>query len=219
MQQLSNEALLAKANAIHEKYIAKYPSKYNNFQPYSYNEERYGKPVPVENRLEQIDRIVKCNSWFGVATVWNIAAIHQRIQRMLAYKQYTFASHHAGYNSADSLDVRTSQILQGSIHSNKVGDPAHVGLSDDSAHITVCDTYGVWGIHTSTQSYDHKGYRNPYLVFDYDRSGEQLKIVHLNGYDEILVWRISVEDPDALRDRLADERESSAYRVPVLGHA
>ena len=125
---------------------------------------------------------------------------------MLAGKQYTFISWNGGYNPVDAINVHTSQYLDHGRESKGPGTKENVTY-DYSAEfkqgsITVCDSYGVWGINSSTDSWDTEGYKNPYLVFDHTRTGEQLKIVQLNGYGEILVWKICVEDTESLSDLL-----------------
>ena len=174
----------------------------------AYSAELWGAPVPEDRRPEEIDRINTASSWHGVLTLWNAEAICERIRRMLAGKQYTFAAYNAGFNPCDSLDVRTSQVLEGSVSRKPAGDPSHIHYKNEGGivTITVCDSYGVWGLSSCTLSYDRKDYRNEYLVFDHDRSGDQLKIVKKNGCGDILVWRISVEDPKALADKLEDAK-------------
>lgn len=161
----------------------------------SYDEARFGIPFPIEHRDEQIRRIKKHGSWFGTMTIWNAKAIHRRLQRMLAGKRYTFASVNTHFHPEDSLTVRTGQRLGGSISNMPEGDYSHCSLTidDSSAHIIVCDTYGIWGIQTYTQSGDTKDFLNPYLVFEHCRSGEQLKIVRRAGAGHVLTWKICVE--------------------------
>lgn len=149
-----------------------------------------------EWRDRQIDWINSERDWFGVMTLWNAEAIAKRLQRMLAGKKYTWVAVNSYFSESSPPEVRTGQYLRGSNSSKGPGTAENVSLSMSSehhAHIGVCDSYGFWGLSSTTDDNDSENYRQPYLVFECRRGNPMVSIVHQAPAGHLLRWVIAVE--------------------------
>ena len=129
--------------------------------------------------------------WFGYLTTANYQAVAERIRRMLAGKRYTWVDADAmgGYRPR----VRTRQEMESVTAKLLTGE----NLTRPYAHITVSDTYGVWGIDSgeASQSEAHAAEpkRRTYLHFTRDRYGERLEIEHYAISGNHLWWVVAAE--------------------------
>ena len=155
-------------------------------------------PTDEQIREAQLARLNNdSREWYGVMTVWNAEAIAKRLQRLLAHKRYTFVAVNNGLDDASVPDVRASQQLNGHKASKGPGTPENISfsmLSENHAHIVVCDTYGVWGISsTSEDPWNHDDYKSPYVHFSLCY-GNKFSVVHRAPAGHILRWVVAVEE-------------------------
>lgn len=90
------------------------------------------------------ERLKSDRDWYGYLTLENAEAVADRIRSMIGDGQpYTWvaANEYFGYKP----EVRTSQVA------SKVEFNQDLRLSDGTpwAHLTVVDTYGIWGLHAT----------------------------------------------------------------------
>jgi hypothetical protein len=150
---------------------------------------------PVEFEAERIvPAIARDRNWFGYLTTGNAQAVSDRIERMISGKKYTWVAtcHWPGQLIPHRPEVRVGQ------ETRKVDLTS--GPLDDGrvmAHITVSDSYGVWGI-SSVHATQHEARqadanRRTYLHFERDRWGDRLEIEHYSASGNHLWWVIAVE--------------------------
>lgn len=154
-----------------------------------------------EQRLRDI---VEANHWFGMLSIENAPAVHERLKKMLDGRRYTFVAYNTDFGHM-SADVRTGQRLDPS--GTRDGQALTLStepLSDGTpwAHIFAHDTYGVWGIDTThpteAEAHDdrwHAKKTGTYLVFDGfgDQGSAKVTIEQYNGYGQKLRWIIATE--------------------------
>lgn len=90
--------------------------------------------------LSNLDR-----DWSCYLTVENAEHVAEHLRLVLGGAEYVWAEFNAGLPGL-GLRIDTGRRLTPANN-----DPSGVSchLEDDRAHITVCDTYGVWGLHSS----------------------------------------------------------------------
>lgn len=136
---------------------------------------------------------------FGMLTIGNIEQVAKKIKKKLKGQKYTFVAVNAYFSHPDPLDeqgfllstnapeVRTSQELTGdvSIWFDKENDPPRY------AGFNFNDTYGVWGLSTSTNNpnYDYE-FKNPYFVIEY----KTIRFYHRAPAGHFLAWVIAIEE-------------------------
>lgn len=157
-------------------------------------------------------RLKSGRDWYGYLTLENFDAVTERIREMLTGHRYTWVSCHEGLRDFFP-EVRTGQRLSQDLVVNR--EPLEDGT--DWAHLTVADTYGVWGLSTTVPdqatarerrqaAWDgadegkrasgkwEAGLSMTYLHFKHGRHDEgRIEIEHRNGYGDRLYWVISVE--------------------------
>ena len=139
----------------------------------------------------------KDREWFGYLTTANYQAVTERIDRMLRGKKYTWVASLSPALAGKKAyhhrpEVRTGQRFESIKGKLLTGDHAPIG------HITVSDSYGVWGIDSTfaSQADAHAGKpeRRTYLHFQRDRWGDRLEIEHYAISGNHLWWVVSVEN-------------------------
>lgn len=138
--------------------------------------------------------------WYGMLTIDNINEVVGQIKEVIDGKKYTFVAVNMYGNEQDpgrlvsQIDVRTSQEAR---HDKAKNGETFIVWFDEAnnppqfAGFNVCDTYGVWGLSTRTNSanYDYE-FKNPYLSIDRNK----VSISHRAPAGRILYWVIAVED-------------------------
>jgi hypothetical protein len=82
--------------------------------------------------------------WFGHLTLENFDAVAERITAMLTGARFTWVACNSGLGDYFP-EVRTGQRMEKlTVHDRKTYEDGST-----HAHLTVCDTYGVWGLSTS----------------------------------------------------------------------
>jgi hypothetical protein len=154
-------------------------------------------------------------TWYGYLADENVQHIADRIRNLLAGRRYTFASINASHAHFTGPEVRTSQELRPEHTDSKTtptvyrfGEPMTFSPGRwKSCGITVADTYGAWGIHSShaTQAdayadRDAEKKTWTYVTIEGGRTPEDvsrkgIQIQQFNGPGEILHWTITPEQP------------------------
>lgn len=81
--------------------------------------------------------------WFGHLTLENFDAVAERISSMLEGRRYTWVACNSGLGDYFP-EVRTGQQMDTlTVHERTTYEDGST-----HAHLTVCDTYGVWGLST-----------------------------------------------------------------------
>lgn len=124
-------------------------------------------------------------------TIWigNIEEAAKRIQEMLTDKEYVFTAHNQSHIHT-APRVRPNQKLKNGMVD---GSNMIVSIEDGMGHVSFSDTYGSWGFSTSQ---DKPGYDDTYrapFVFISEQEGK-IEIFQLNGFRDILVWVIQVQE-------------------------
>ena len=137
--------------------------------------------------------------WFGYLTTANYQAVTERIRRLIAGKRYTWVASLSPALAGEGAYHHRPEVRTG-MEAEKITcdlSPATGDLTRPRAHITVCDTYGVWGIDSSlaSQSEAHAAdpRRRTYLHFKADRYGSVLEIEHYAISGNHLWWVVAVE--------------------------
>ncbi len=137
----------------------------------------------VLSRIRDYDR-----RWFGVMTTWNAEEIANRLRVLLSGKLFTFVTVNGNMNETLPPEVRTSQTMTSVQFSM---------LAPDHAHVVVNDSYGVWGLSSTTEDCFNVGdYKNPYFIFERD----SVAIVHRSMAGGLLRWVATVEYPERLTE-------------------
>lgn len=141
-------------------------------------------------------RLASGRHWFGYLTLENAEAVAGRIRTMLDGKQYTWVACNemGGYRP----EVRTGMRLREGVKLS--GSTLESGRK--MAHITVCDTYGVWGLDTTVanqreahETEDRK--RLTYLNIEEHRWGDRIEIEFYSISGNHIWWVATVEpEPD-----------------------
>lgn len=137
--------------------------------------------------------------WFGYLTTANYQAVTERIRRLIAGKRYTWVASLSPALAGEGAYHHWPEVRTG-MEADKITSslsPATGDLTRPRAHITVCDTYGVWGIDSTHASQsaarDDDPKRRTYLHFKADRYGRVLEIEHYAISGNHLWWVIAVE--------------------------
>lgn len=138
---------------------------------------------------ENLQRLTDGRDWYGVLTLENLDAVADRIRSMIGDGQpYSWTDVNEGLGWRPYL--RTSQVAE------KI-DVTRSDLDDGRTlgHITVCDTYGVWGIDTLFADQEAaRGKKERDLTFvSFERRG-QLRITHYAPAGWLMYWLIAPED-------------------------
>jgi hypothetical protein len=129
--------------------------------------------------------------WSGYLTLDNFEAVADRLRKLLDGHPYTWVACNEGFGYRP--EVRPGLLME------KV---AATLLAPDHGHITVADTYGVWGLsaHWPTRadayaagSYDEAIKRGAHVAFKSDRYGEQFSAEHFAPTGSRLYWTVAVE--------------------------
>jgi len=134
-------------------------------------------------------------NWSGFLTLANYEAVANRLRAMLTGRSYTWVACNEGLGNYRP-EVRAGMRVE------KVTAEL---LSADHGHITVLDTYGVWGLTAvwadqaaarATGTFDQTVRRGPFVEFERGHYGEVFRAEHyaLAGYR--LCWAVAVE-PEA----------------------
>lgn len=165
------------------------------------------RPTPEEIRASRERR----SSWFGYLAGDNIEHVRDRIERILTGRRYTFVSFNTALPNSRP-EVRTSLTL--SPRSAKDGVPVVLHRRDPNEKystdgITIVDTYGVGGMHTSLatereahevltrhhENEENQEYKNLTYVsivggnFNHGPTDPgRIEITFHNGYGEMIHW-------------------------------
>lgn len=139
----------------------------------------------LERRLS---RLRDGRDWYGYLTLENGEAVAERLHSMIGGGQrYTWVAANELFGYLP--EVRTSQIAEAVRYSTSdLEDGRHM------AHITIPDSYGVWGLDTTAP--DEDAARNGdthdqvYVSFSY----RKLEISHYAPAGHRLYWVIALED-------------------------
>ncbi|SRR5258706_8789230 len=121
---------------------------------------------------------------YGTVTISNIEEFANKALALLFGKNYTFVSVYE-YKRFEP-ETRTGNHL---VNGNN-GSPLSTYKENEYAGFNFCDTYGVWGLSTSTndESYDPTFLR-PYMVV----TRNQITISQRTDANKIAHWQITVE--------------------------
>lgn len=139
-------------------------------------------------------RLKSGRDWYGYLTLDNFDAVVERIREMLTGHRYTWVSCHEGMRDFFP-EVRTGQRLSQDLVVNR----ERLEDGRDWAHLTVGDTYGVWGLSTTVpdqatacqRGEDKSMTRLHFKHGRYDQG--RIEIEHHNAYGDRLYWVVSVE--------------------------
>lgn len=143
------------------------------------------------------ERLTQGWDWSGYLTIENGEAVTERIRSLIGGGQrYTFVAVNDLFG--DRPEVRTSQTAKSVEHSFS-------GPYDDGSrcvHLTVPDTYGVWGLHTGAADADaarrmRDDDRRDWVFLEFTHG--KLAITHYAPSGNRLFWTIAVEDGTRLK--------------------
>lgn len=149
-------------------------------------------------------RLADWRDWSGWLTLENFEAVADRIRRLLDGRTYTWVASNEGQR-AYFPEVRTGQRL---CHDHARSGNAVMAklLAPDHGHLTVVDSYGVWGLSTSIpdQSAAHKlGFdaackAGAHLTFHRAMGSrpDRLEIEHFAPVGARLYWVAAIEPRD-----------------------
>lgn len=177
-------------------------------------------PTPEEVR----SRRERGRTWYGYLADDTVDHIVERIENLLTGRRYTFVAYNVEQVRFAHPEVRTGQRLTPrghddgkAIHKHKIGDPlgyagAEEGKTWESAGLSVADTYGSWGLHSSHATEadaradaedEAKRHRTTYVLIEGGRTDDprdvgrrdRIEVRHFNYMNppEMLVWVIAVE--------------------------
>ena len=141
-----------------------------------------------------LERLASDRDWWGCLTLENLDAVTARLRLLLDGKRYTFVAGNEIFGFKP--EVRTGQRAE-----KIVREVLTLNDGRKMAHITVCDTYGVWGLHSlvpdlaaarAYQSTAEMVRDAGYLIFRHDR----LEIEHHAPGGNKLFWTVAVEPED-----------------------
>lgn len=188
-------------------------------------------PTPEEVR----SRRERGRSWFGYLADDNVDHVVERISNLLTGRRYTFVAYNVEHAAFAHPEVRTGQRLSPrghtdgrAIHKHRIGDPlGWAGEADEDRHwtsagLSVADTYGSWGLHSShateaeaaddwgTEKNHPRRHRCTYLHIEGGRTddprdvgrSDRIEVRHFNYMNppQMLVWVIAIE-PDEVEER------------------
>lgn len=110
---------------------------------------------------------------YGTVTIDNIDEVAEKLKQLLEGKQFTTVCCYEYRNWEP--EVRLHQYLDGGRDGENIRVIHHHLEPDgnpDNPHsqITVCDSYGVWGISTTqTETRYDPDFNAPYVAFEWDR--------------------------------------------------
>lgn len=159
----------------------------------------------------EVQRIRSGRDWSGYLTLENFDAVAGRLREMLEGKRYTWVSCNEGLRDFFP-EVRPGMEMEKIV----IHDRSDIGYGCTMAHLTVCDTYGVWGLDATVPDQKTAHERRQaawerasdearsagrwqdrgmtHIHFDRTRYDQgQLKVEHHNGYGDRLYWVIAVE--------------------------
>lgn len=153
------------------------------------------KPVADIRESAELRAIGSDRDWHGYLTIENFEAVAGRIRRLLEGRSWTWVACNEGLRGYFP-EVRTGQRLRGSAVTAKLLAPGH-------GHITVVDSYGVWGLsaHLPDQaaaralSYDEACAAGAHLSFERAMGSrpDRLEIEHFAPAGARLYWVAAVE--------------------------
>lgn len=144
-------------------------------------------------------RLAGDQDWYGCLTLENLDLVAARLRKLLGGRRYTWAATVHWKGAQDDFvmpEVRTGMWAKDlKVSRSTLDDGREMG------HITVSDSYGVWGISTtvpdgpaaSALSYDGQRTQTSYLHFKQDRWTDQLQIEHFSGSGNRICWVAAVE--------------------------
>lgn len=177
---------------------------------------------PAPTAEEVAARRLARHTWYGYLAGDTIDQIEQRIRKLIGDGQrYTWVS----YNTTQPHtfpDVRTGQRVE----PGKATDRQAIKVSKDDGfvHLTVVDTYGVWGMYSThateadarKAAEDEKDWSVTYVAVEgWGQGGrDRIEISQYNGYGEVLHWVISPEYLN--RDETAEAEAAVLDRAAAL---
>lgn len=134
-------------------------------------------------------RVLNRPNWHGTLTVHNIADVVTRLHRLLDGKRYVWVATNEIFGPAARPEVRFERLAP---EKSSNGDSIVTHFEDpDHKGFTVVDTYGIWGLWTSSKDeHDYNDYKDPYIVFGCNR----VTIEHRAPAGHRLTWVIAVDD-------------------------
>jgi hypothetical protein len=172
----------------------------------------------MPTREEAPGMFVDYTGMSGYLTRANVMAVADLIRQIIGRREYTFIV--AGEWNGFKPEVRPNQYL-----TTNNSDPSGVSVSgdDEYMHITVCDSYGVWGLHVGEGSEPVYGEPVPrfatYVDMQY-RNGWQMTFkLRAPGGNQIW-WTVVVDETAPTFS--ADDRDEHGCRfvsmkVPKVG--
>jgi len=136
----------------------------------------------------EIQRIRDGLGWSGLLTLANYEAVADRLRMMLSGRSYTWVACNEGIGNYRP-EVRSGMRVE------KVTAEL---LSADHGHITVLDTYGVWGLSACWRDQSDPNRRGVFVAFEHGRYGEVFRAEHYAPAGYRLYWAAAVE-PEAER--------------------
>lgn len=144
----------------------------------------------ITNKAEY-RRLVDGRDCSGFLALDNFDEVVKRIRSMIGNGQpYTWVAMNESFGLR--AEVRASMVAE----TVRTTDD---GLDDGTpmSHLTVSDTYGVWGLSTTARDQaaarDGDKFNHTYLHFEHTKYGEKLTIEHNAPAGHRLCWVIAVE--------------------------
>ena len=193
---LTNEHPATLRNGVHvsffERPFLRLDDHHDGFEhglvivPHDRREDYRWPPRPVCNAAPPVPE-----TWAGILTVENAAAVLERMRAFLDGRYYTFTAVNAAGRRYPS-QVEVSQCLE---HRNRDTGTAFALFTGTSprpyAHITVCDTSGQWSIasYRSQHEGDDQTFAAAYVAF----TPTHMRISRRNEPGDLMHWIFAVE--------------------------